>query len=82
MLNSISESIISGTPVVPTFESNKSPFCGWHLCDRIECSSGEMYFVLEKDNTPELISFTDKKGMPLVVYLGVECVPSVNCQYI
>ena len=81
MLNSLSSSMIKGIPVVPTLEINKSPLHGWQRWDKSLCSFSEINFVLEKDNLPVLISFTDRNGMPLRVYLGVECVPSVSCQY-
>lgn len=81
ILNSLSVSIINGIPVVPTFEINKSPYSGQHLAERILCSSSDMNLVLLKDNFPELISFTEMKGTPLSVYLGVLCVPSVNNRY-
>ena len=64
ILNSFSVSIIKGIPVVPTLESNKSPFCGWHLLDNSICSFSDIYFVLLNLNIPLLISLTDRKGIP------------------
>lgn len=81
MLNSLSSLIINGMPVVPTLDNNKSPLHGWQRWDNSLCSSSEINFVLVKDNLPVLISFTERKGIPLWVYFGVEWVPSVSCQY-
>ena len=71
-LNSLSVVTMAGIPVVPTFDNNKSPFWGWHLSESFWCSSLDIYFVFEKSITPELISFTEIKGIPESVYLGVE----------
>ena len=38
--------------------------------------------MFAKDILPELISFTERNGMPSVVYFGVRCVPSVKVETI
>ena len=78
MLKGLSVSTNTGIPVVPTLVSKISSRCGSQRDARSSCSVFEMNFVRSKEILPELISFTDMNGMPLAVYLGVECVPSVS----
>ena len=76
MLNSKSNLFINGFPRVPILQNNRSSTSGLHLDMSSLCSSLEMYFGL-KSYSPEEIFAIDRKGMPLFVYIGVLCVPSV-----